>query len=185
MSRLALLGLLCTSVLLGACGAPARKSASNNSPASSASAPAENTPARQIETGPLEVTGRDEQGNIRFVIRSSGSRVRLEGDALSTGTLPDVAGVLYNGKEKASDIRADLATADDTKGTLTLTGNVRVTGTASGATLRAERLVYNKTSGKIEASGSVRLTRGALSMGPMARVFATSDLKTVGTPGVF
>lgn len=96
-----------------------------------------------------------------------------------------VRGVLYREDKEVSDFWASRAEADSRTGILKLTGQVRVVARDGGSRLECETLEWRGSEKIVVARGGVRVTHRDWSMGPAPELWASPELKRVGTPDAF
>ena len=131
------------------------------------------------------MTARNDEGEIAWVLRAKNSSVHVEGgkeiDAVATG----VSGELFQKGEVASRYQSEKGLANDVKRTLRLDGKVQVTSEAQKVTLTADRVEWMEDRQLIAARGSVWVKSADYEMGPLPELWATPDLKRVGSPDRF
>lgn len=162
-------------VLVG-CGSGSKPKAAGNEPPPPAT-------RRDVATGPVRIEGRNEKGDLLYVLSAPKAGLTVEGDRNAFGKLNDVSAVLYRDGKEASTAKADAAEVDKTNRKLVLTGGVRLNVKMDGATMTADKMVYREGEGRIEATGEVWVTRGGLKTGPLPALWATPDLRRFATPG--
>lgn len=155
-------------------------------PTPTAAAPSEpEKDARRLRTGPVEVVVKDEDGRVSWTMQADDSRLVIPESGAMTSMAESVTGQVYEGGKVSSRYTARAGTADQGQKTAVLTGSVEVTHESTGRVLRAARVVYSEARRRFEASGSVTVSSGEVRIGPFAQLYATPDLKRVGTPDRF
>lgn len=176
--RLMRFGLVATALVLGpGCGRPA---------ADRAIAPTPEPPAeRAFGTGQIEIVRRAEDRSIEWSVTAQRAELLDSGPGKLGGTLEQVSGALYKKGGVSSRFTSDSGEADQAANRLVLKGRVRVVAVDPKAVLTAERIVYQGDRQLIEASGGVEVDAGSYRLGPVPTIWATPDLRTVGTPDQF
>lgn len=150
-----------------------------------AAAPKPEKDARRLRTGPVEVVVKDDEGRVSWTMQAEDSRLVIPDSGAMTSMAEAVTGAVYEAGKVSSRYTAEAGTADQGKKTAVLTGAVEVTHESTGRVLRAARVVYSEARRRFEASGSVTVSSGEVRIGPFAQLYATPDLKRVGTPDRF
>lgn len=115
--------------------------------------------------------------------------------------MDNVEGELYLKDAVASRFKALKGTADQESRELELLGNVSVTSEGESepdlsdkkkteelprdTKLTAQKVRWLEDKGLIEASGGVMVTSPDYKIGPYGKLWATPDLKDIGTPDMF
>lgn len=140
---------------------------------------------RVVQTDdPAYVMARNKQGQPMWSARTEGSRFLLEGEA-GKAKLEGVRGELFRSGELVSRFRADAGQADQQRSELQLTGKVRVDSVQEGMWLTADRVLFDGNTGLLQAHGRVVVESETYTMGPFEELWATQDLRRVGTPDAF
>lgn len=152
-----------------------------------AKAPTEAKPAepRFAASGPLELIARGEDHKRQWTVRAKSSTLAFQGEGALSGSLDDVEGELFGDDKIVSRFKALTGEADQSKRALELKGEVTVTAEEEEAKLTADAVRWIEAEGLIEATGAVRVKSPDYEAGPFAKLWATPDLKDVGTPDMF
>lgn len=140
---------------------------------------------RFAASGPLELTARGENQERLWTVRAKSSTMAFHGEGALSGTLDDVEGELFDEDKTVSRFKALSGKADQAKRELELKGDVTVTADEEQAKLTANTVRWIEAEGLIEATGAVRVKSPEYEAGPFAKLWATPDLKDVGTPDMF
>lgn len=140
---------------------------------------------RVVQTDdPAYVVARNPEGNPLWSARTEGSRFLIEGEA-GKAVLEGVRGELFREGKLASRFQAKTGQADQQRSELVLSGGVRVEAVIEGLWLTAERVLYDGNTGLLQAHGRVVVESETYTMGPFEELWATQDLRRVGTPDAF
>ncbi len=176
--------MLCA-VMAGCASAPPKPSVEPSASAPSKPTEEEVPEDRNFASGAVTVTARNEEGEIAWVLRAKNSSVHVESgseiDAVATG----VTGELFEKGKIASRYQSDKGEANDVKRTLQLDGRVKITSEAQKVVLTADRVEWMEDRQMISARGSVWVKSADYEMGPLPELWATPDLKRVGSPDRF
>ncbi|HRI43628.1 MAG TPA: hypothetical protein PLL78_01315 [Fimbriimonadaceae bacterium] len=140
---------------------------------------------RFAASGPLELTARGEKQERLWTVRAKSSTMAFHGEGALSGTLDDVEGELFDADKAVSRFKALGGEADQAKRELELKGEVTLTADEEQAKLTANEVRWIEAEGLIEATGAVRVKSPDYEAGPFAKLWATPDLKDVGTPDMF
>lgn len=140
---------------------------------------------RKASTGPVKIEQRDDRRRLVWSVDAKESQLSYGGENTMRGTLEGVSGTLYRDGAPASRFTADRGSADQATRRLDLEGRVRVTAEGRGAVLTADRLRWIDARQVVEAEGDVRVVTQDYEIGPIPRLWATPDLRDVGTPETF
>lgn len=151
-----------------------------------AEAVAEEAPEpRFAASGPLELTARGENQDRLWTVRAKSSTMAFQGEGALSGTLDDVEGELFDADAVVSRFTALTGEANQAKRELELKGDVVVIADEEQAKLTADVVRWVEAEGLIEATGGVEVASPEYRAGPFAKLWATPDLKDVGTPDMF
>ncbi len=165
--------------LLVGCAAPtAKKQAANPSP--------EQTPKARISVSTGEGTqySKGPKHEPVWTVKWKEATVDVQGKNSFVGAAKGVTGTIDQNGAPASDYSADGAFADKEKGVLALVGHVKLVSKKPAATLTCERVEYHSDQKLIKAKGNVRV-EGPWGSAAGNEVWATPDLKQIGTPDMF
>ncbi|HRJ25881.1 MAG TPA: hypothetical protein PLO61_00045 [Fimbriimonadaceae bacterium] len=168
--------------MVAACGSSPRNSVETGKNPARPKAEEERLPDRQVRTDQIEIVQRDDQRQIAWKVRSKNSDVTLRGDGLVSGRLEQVQGEVFSQNKVASRFRARVAEADQAQQRLELRGEVEFKSLEPPLTLRADQVVWHAQTRRLRAQGNVRLSSDVYEMGPFRELWASPDLREVGTP---
>ena len=140
---------------------------------------------RNVATGPVEVTTRGKDQKRQWTVRAQASALAFEGEGTLGGSMDNVEGELFLKDAVASKFKALEGKADQESRELELLGEVSVTSEKGKAVLTAQKVRWLEDKGLIEASGGVVVTNPDYKIGPYGKLWATPDLKDIGTPDMF
>lgn len=150
--------------------------------------------SKEVATNePVTSTFRDKQGFLVWEVTSAATTMVIGEAGSNQVTLVGVAGKFYKvveGKpdkvsELASTFKSETGHADQVLKVLVLEGKVRVTDEKQGLLLMADKITYRQDSERIEAEGHVTVSSSAYEAGEFDKLWATPDLRKVGTPDAF
>lgn len=118
-------------------------------------------------------------------IRWQKGSVMTKEEGVVGGTLQTVDGQLYSHSKPGTRFSGDRANAVQLTQILTLTGNVKMVSKEPSATLTCDRMVYNAKRKLIKAYGRVQVVSRMGTVGTLAELWSTPDLKVVATPNQF
>lgn len=152
-------------------------------------------PSRTIQTGTVEVVqrGDDVDRNMLWSVKSDHSEMTLSGDGKLSGNMTTVTGAHYKKGILASTFKADQSFVDQETRELSLKGNVIVISKKSileklhaenveWVELHADAVEWDDAKRMLRAIGRVRIISDSYEMGPFPTLWASPDLKEVGTP---
>ncbi|RYG24706.1 hypothetical protein EON82_09780 [bacterium] len=166
---------------LTACGKPAgEKNAKTGKPKK------EDPPILQsVEMGAGRTTvykSKDPNSPVSFTVRWEKGGFKADKEGIDTGHLTTVSGDLYSNGKKSSDYQADRGDADKDKKRLTMTGDVTLRSADGKGTLTSPKAEYRGDVGLVRAMGGVTAKGSFGTLSGVPEVWATPDLKTIGTP---
>ena len=176
--RLAFLSLVI--VGLAGCGSPsAEKPKGSPSPTKPAETPKviHTTGGNSTQYSPDPK--RERQWDVTWKEATLG--VQMSGKAKMTG----VSGQLYREGKAVSDYQGDGGTADRGTQILTLRGNVQVKSLEYDAVLYCDEIRYEGGRSLVRARGHVRIVGKSGDLQTDSELWATPDLKRVGSPDAF
>lgn len=118
-----------------------------------------------------------------YSIQWKSAAITIGRKGLEEGRMNGVSGTVYEEGKAKSTYTAETGFAKRESGDLRLEGRVVVKSPQYGSTLTARKLEWLPDVRRYRATGDVRVTGAWGVIGPTDSLVATSDLKTVGTPG--
>lgn len=140
-------------------------------------------PTRALQTGPVEITQKNDQQQTSWTIRGESSRVQIAEKA--SGDLDNVSGTIYTKAKPSATFTASHGAANQTSNLLALDGEVVLVAKDPESTLKADHVKWLPERELIEATGNVTVVTKDYRLGPFKKLLATPDLKKVGTPDQF
>ncbi len=129
---------------------------------------------------------RDEERAPVWNVDAKESQIDLAESGAVRGSLQGISGDLFSDKKVVtSKFTADRGIVDQKTQELKLESNVQLREIAGGGILKSQKLEWLPTIKMVQASGGVTFTGSDTKIGPMAYLWASSDLKEVGTPESF
>ncbi|MCU0315651.1 MAG: LPS export ABC transporter periplasmic protein LptC [Fimbriimonadaceae bacterium] len=172
---------------------PARKPDQSDSSAPRDSK--EQAKPRDIATGGVTITAREDQGQTAWIVKAESSRTTLTQDQTSIGTLRKVTADLFEDGKIASRLFADEAVANQSTKELFAKGNVRIvadqlpnsstTQSPEPTVLTANEMEWGQDKSFVRAKGAVTVKSNVFILGPFPELWATPDLTKFGTPNQF
>ena len=138
-----------------------------------------------LNSGPVTVTAKGEKGGDAWTLRGESSRVGIDDDGGKRVYLTGVEGEVYDQGALASRFKAESAKANSETKALVLDGRVAVTSEGQKARLQADQVNWNEAKRVFVAKGNVHIESPGWTYGPMREVWATPDLKKMGSPEKF
>lgn len=149
-----------------------------------------------VKTSATEITVQNEKGDASYVVRAATSSINMTNDGPDYGKLSGVTGEVKKDGETTSHFSAQSGLVDRSKQTLLLTGTVKITGRldrdkgeksekSEMIDLTADTVRYDQNLKRYEATGRVTVVSKSMSLGPVPKIYANSDLTRFGTPGKF
>jgi hypothetical protein len=172
--------------MLVGCGGPASREAANppkNPVAEQPEAP--KTPDRVLASGKATLETKREDGTTAWTVEADSSRVRVGDGGAESAELSGVSGTLRGPDGRLTRFTAERADANTTTRRLVLTGKVKIVSPEPGATLTAEKVRWLDDRELFAAEGNVIVQDERWQFGPSPELWATADLKEVGTPDRF
>ncbi len=102
-------------------------------------------------------------------------------DGQQSGTMQDVTGNIYDKGKVASTFSAKHGEADKAVNRLIIEGDIKVTSIAEKSVMTAKKVEWLADLKVFKASGDVLVEGPNGVVGPTNQVFATADLKKIGT----
>lgn len=143
------------------------------------------TPERVLASGKAILETKREDGSIAWTVEADSSRVRVGDGGAESAELSGVRGSLRGPDGRLTKFTAQRADANTTTRRLVLTGKVNITAPEPGATLTAEKVRWLDDRELFAAEGNVMVQDERWQFGPSPELWATVDLKEVGTPDRF
>jgi lipopolysaccharide export system protein LptA len=146
----------------------------------------DNTP-KVIHTGQGESTqfSADAKRERLWDIEWESAGIGATGDEKGKASMQTVTGHLYRDAQTVSTYQGDAATADQTAKILILRGNVQVKSLAYDAVLHCDEIRYEGQRSLVRARGHVRIVGKGSEVQSATELWATPDLRTVGSPEAF
>lgn len=138
-----------------------------------------------LNSGPVTVRAQEKDGSQAWVLRGAGSRVGIDDDGGKRVFLTGVEGELYDKGIVASRMKSESAKANSETKSLVLDGSVVLVSEEQKATIKARQVNWNEAKRVFVAKGNVHIDSPDWTYGPMDEVWATPDLKKVGSPEKF
>lgn len=150
-------------------------------------------PVSAVKTSATEITVQNEKGDGSYVVRATNSSINMTNDGPEYGELSGVTGEIKEGTDTTSRFSAESGLVDRSKQTLLLTGAVKITGRldpdkgdkSEMIKLFADTVRYDQALKRYEATGRVTVVSNSMSLGPVPKLYANSDLNRFGTPGKY
>lgn len=151
-------------------------------------------PVEEVKTSSTEITVASEKGDGAYIVRAKESVIKVTADGPEYGKLNGVDGDVRKDGKVVSHFSAKSGLVDRSKQILLLDGSVKITGNLENAKdsqitedieLTANRVRYDQTLKRYEADGNVMVVSASMSLGPIPKLYANSDLNRFGTPGKF
>ncbi len=141
---------------------------------------------RSLQTGSGEATRYDEAtSKVLYKVRFENSRLQFDKEGVFGGSMEKVSGEWYDAQGKPTTFRGDGAVADKASRRLALRGKVEVKSAEPRASMTAAEVVWDSKRQRIEAKGNVTFENDTYTLGPTDEVWATPNLGTIASPGMF
>ncbi len=174
---------------MGGCGSPKPE------PSPNAETKTPDKSSIPVETGRVTITARGEDGELSWVAKASRSSL-VVADQASKAMLTDVDGEIYMNGAVASRFSADQAEADNATRELVMNGHVVIKSEppppgvksslpAQPVEINADRAKWLDDRRVVAAQGSVWVRSSVYQMGEYPELWATQDLRKIGTPDRF
>jgi len=174
---------LFSSVLLSGCSPKKQDSGAN--PSESGSAEKEPSERRVIASGPVDMEAANPAGERVWTLHGESSRVGMESEGETELFANQVSGEIFQKGVLASTFKAVEAKAARETRTLVLTNRVEIQSVSENIILRADKVSWMEDRELFAATGNVEVDSPGWLLGKMDEVWATPDLKKIGTPSKF
>ncbi len=131
------------------------------------------------------MTARNEKGEVTWILNAKTTSIHVAKGTEIDAEAEGVTGELYQEGKLASKYQSVKGRANDAKKTLVLDGKVKITSEEQKVVLVADRVEWMEDRQMISAKGSVWVRSDVYEMGPLPEIWATPDLKRVGSPDRF
>lgn len=138
-----------------------------------------------LASGKATLETKREDGTTAWTVEAESSRVRVGDGGAESAELSGVSGTLRGPDGRLTKFTAERADANTTTRRLVLTGKVKIVAPDPGATLTAEKVRWLDDRELFAAEGNVIVQDERWQFGPSPELWATADLKEVGTPDRF